>query len=200
MRLLIIVLVLIVSVAPSFATVDPDPDQVGIYFDSNADVTCIDVPPSVPFWAYVVITNPSSAEVHGVEFSLCVEYVGGIEGMLFRLTEEWWFDPIIYPVEFNWCSDGIVFGGTPLLPQGVNAVVVRLQYLLLAPMGLNFYLGAHPSQSIEDGLPAYLGTGGVVLPLGVSSGDPSLPVASVNGCNAVTVEGTTFGGMKCLFR
>ena len=72
--------------------------------------------------------------------------------------------------------------------------------MLLAPMGLNFYLGPYSVQSVEDGLPAYVGIGNVIYPLGVSSGDPGLPVASVNGCNAVTVEGTTFGGVKCLFR
>ena len=200
MRFLIVTLILVGSVVPGFATVDPDPDQIGIYFDTNADVTCIDVPPSVPFWAYVVITNPSS-EILGVEFSLCIEYIGGYESMLFLLSDEWWFGPRIQPVELDWCPGGVIMGwGTPLIPQEANAVVVGLRYMLLSDMGLQFYLGPVFPPSIEDGLPAYLGTGNVVLPLGVSSGDPGLPVASVNGCNAVTVEGTTFGRMKCLFR
>ena len=201
MRFLIVVLVSVVSVIPSFATVDPDPDQIGIYFDMNADVSCIDVPASVPFSAHVVITNPSSTEIRDAEFSLCVETIGGSEDMLFKLSEHWWFGFIVGPPEWDMCTDGVyVGGGDPLLPQGVNAVVVSFQYMQLVEMGLNFYLSAAPNQSIEDGLPAYVGTGDVVIPLGISSGDPGLPVASVNGCNAVPIEGSTFGGLKCLYR
>jgi hypothetical protein len=201
MRFLIVVLVLVVSVIPGFATVDPDPDQIGLYFDTNADVTCIDVLPSTPFWAYLVISNPSSPEVWGVEFSLCVEVIGGSPSLLFRLSEDWEIDDVSQPVVIDWCNDGAIRGwASPILPQDNNALIVSFQYMLLAEMGLNFYLGAVSTQAIEDGLPAYLGTGDVVLPLGVSSGNTGLPVASVNGCNAVPVEGSTFGGLKCLFR
>ena len=201
MRFIIVVLLSVAIATPAFATVDPDPDQIGIYFDLNADVTCIEVAPSVPFWAYVVITNPSSAEIFGVEFGLCVDTFGAGEGMLFSLGEEWWISVLINPVEFDWCTEGVTVGSAePLLPQGANAFVVGLQYMMLTEMSLDFYLVSTPTQSIEDGLPAYLGTGDVVRPLGVSSGDPDLPVASVNGCNAVTVEVSSFGGMKCLYR
>ena len=201
MRFLIVSLLSLVLVVPGLATVDPDPNQMGVYFDSNADVTCIDVPANYPFWAHVVITNPSSAEIWSVEFSLCVETIGGGEDMLFKLSEQWSFGYVIGPPESDMCTDGIYQGGgDPLLPQGVNAVVASFLYMQLVEMGINFYLGAVPIQAIEDGLPAYVGTGDAVIPLGVSSGDPGLPVASVNGCSAVRVEGSTFGGLKCLFR
>ena len=201
MRSLIVFLVSLAITVPGFATVDPDPDQIGIYFDTNADVTCIDVLPSTPFWAYLIITNPSSPEILAIEFSLCVEVVGGSPGMLFRLSVVWENDNIGDPVLTDWCNEGVARGwAVPIVPQENNALLVRFQYMLLADMGLNFYLGAFSTQTIEDGLPAYLGTGDVVLPLGVSSGNTGLPVASVNGCNAVPVKDSTFGGLKCLFR
>ena len=201
MRLIIVALILLTNVNPSIATIDPDPDQIGIYFDSEANVACIDQPPSTPFWAYLIITSPSSTEVQGVEFSLCAEVEGGNTGLLFRLATVWENDPIGDPVVTDWCTEGVVKNwAVPIVPQGGIALLARFQYMILADVGVNFYLGPNSDQSIPDGLPSYRGFEGIVLSLGVSSGDPSLPVASVNGCNAVNLNLSTFGSLKCLYR
>ncbi|MCP4144451.1 MAG: hypothetical protein GY752_04110 [bacterium] len=202
MRLLIVALVLLVGALPGFATVDPDPDQIGIYFDYNADVTCIDTVPFLPFWAYVMVTNPTNPEIWGVEFSLCVEVFGGTEDMLIRLSEQWeGGSSSIPPFDIDWCADGVMQGfAYPVLPQSGNTLMVSLQYMLVSDIAVNFYLGPAANQSIPDGLPAYLGPGGLVHPLGISSGSPDLPVASVNCCFVVDSELTTFGKLKCLYR
>ena len=186
----------------STATVNPDPDEIGIYFDLNADTVCTTVAPYTPFFANIIITNPSATEIWAIEFSLCAEFEGGNEYMLVGLGEFWSAGFIDLPVEIDWCLDGRVIGFTEPLPQvGENVVLVRLQYMLLSDVGVEFFLGPHPVETIEDGLPAYGDGNGGVVPLNVSSGDPGLPVAAVNGqCNVVPVETKSFSGLKCLYR
>lgn len=202
MTSLSVFLLLLILALPSFAVVDPDPDQIGVYFDENADITCIDMAPSTPFWVYVIITRPTSPEIHGVEFSFCPAVEPGYEGMVFRLNAMWAGGGIdITPVIIDLCSDGAIRGFVvPIVPQQDNALVLSLQYMLLAPMTLDFHLGPFPAPTFDNGLPAYKGAGDEIIPLGVSSGDPDLPVASVNGCNAVPVENANFGEVKALFR
>jgi len=186
----------------SSATVNPDPDEIGVYFDLNADTVCTTVGPNIPFFANLIITNPSASEVWGIEFSLCPQISGGGENLLFQLGEIWSAGFIDQPVETDWCLDGKAIGFYEQVPQvGENVVLVRIQYMLLADIAVEFYIGPNPDETIEDGLPAYVGANGVVVPLNVSSGDPGLPVAAVNGqCNVVPVETRTFSGVKCLYR
>ena len=200
--ILLTVFFVVIGGTPSNATVNPDPDEIGIYFDTNADSVCMTVAPSIPFSAYLIITNPSSAEVWAIEFSMCTEFIGGDESLLFRLSEIWSAGFIELPVVMDWCLDGRAIGFYEPVPQvGDNVVLVQLQYMLLADMAVKFYIRPHPVETIEDGLPAYEDEGGVVLTLGVSSGDPNLPVAAVNGeCDVIPVESKTFSGLKCLYR
>lgn len=202
MKSLSVFLLLLILALPSFATVDPDPDQIGVYFDENADIACTDMPMSTPFWAYVIITRPTSPEIHGVEFSLCTAVEPGYEGMVFRLDAMWAGGGIdINPVIIDLCSDGAIRGFVePIVPQQDNALLLSQQFMLLAPITLDFHLGPYPVPTFDNGLPAYQGANGEIIPLGVSSGDPDLPVASVNGCNAVPVESADFGMVKALYR
>lgn len=186
---------------PAYATLNPDPDELGIYFDTSADTVCLTVEPLVPFFAYLVITNPTAEEIWAIEFSLCTEVEGGNNSFLFLLNETWYAGfGDIWPLD--WCLDGRVIGfGEPVPWVGENVVLAQLQYLLLADLGVEFFLGPHPVETIEDGLPAYMDGNNVIVPLGVSGGDPSLPVAAVNGpCDVVPVEAKTFSGLKCLYR
>jgi len=202
MRLVNIALIILLGALPGLATVDPDSDQIGIYFDYNADVTCIDMPLFLPFWAYVIVTNPTSPEIWGIEFSLCVEIFDGNEDMLLRLSEQWeGGSSSIPPFDIDWCADGVMQGfAYPVLPQSGNTLMVSIQYMLVSDIAVDFYLGPVSNQSIPDGLPAYLEPGGLLHPLGISSGSSALPVASVNCCNVVPAESTTFGKLKCLYR
>ena len=203
MKTPIILFLALIFTIPAFATIDPDPDQIGVYFDTNADVTCIAMESSVPFWVYVIITRPTSPEIHGVEFSLCEVVDPGMEGMLFRLSPIWEnYNPDIMPVlDGDWCNEGVAAGFFgPIVPQGDNALLVSIQYMMIATMTVDFHLGPMSAPSIPNGPPAYLGAGDEIIPLGVSSGDPDLPVATVNGCSIIAVENVDFGSIKCLYR
>ena len=199
---LLVAYAVVVGGTPAIATLNPDPDEIGVYFDTNADTVCLTAAPYIPFSAYIIITNPTATEVWGIEFSMCTEIIGGSENILFRLSEIWSAGFLDLGIIYDWCLDGRAIGFYEPVPQvGANVVLVQLQYMLLADMGVEFFLGPHPAESIEDGLPAYLGNGNIVVPLRVSSGDPSLPVAAINGeCDVVPVESKTFSGLKCLYR
>ena len=187
---------------PGYSTLNPDPDEIGIYFDTGADAVCLTTAPNVPFFAYLIITKPSADEIWAIEFSMCTEIIGGDENLLFRLSEIWSAGFVDHGVVFDWCLDGRVIGFYEPVPWvGDNVILVQLQYMLLADIGVEFFLGPYPVETIEDGLPAYADENEVVVPLRISSGDPSLPVAAVNGqCNVVSVETKTFSGLKCLYR
>ena len=186
------------------ASLDPDPNTIGVYFDTGADINCTTVPTAQEFDTYVIITNATSQEIFAFEFSYRVETVpGGMDATLFRTN-------VVLPngVNVGDASDKLVgeyiFGyGLPIQAAGTNVICVTWSFLMLAPMGLDFFLGPPSLESgVPDGLPAYLGDDNVYYPLGVSTGHPNLgnPVAQVNGDCPVATENSSFGGVKALFR
>ena len=184
------------------ATVNPDPDEIGVYFDLSADTVCITGGPTSVVIAYIIITNPSASEVWGIEFSLCTSVAGGDENLFQLVNESWYSSFISLPVETDWCLEGRrIWFNDPVPQVEENVVLVQLLYMRLDDIGVEFYIRPHPVETIENGLPAYMDAAGAYIPLGVSSGDPSLPVAAVAGeCNVVSVETKTFSGLKCLYR
>jgi len=202
MRSTITIVLLLLMAASTSATIDPDPDQIGAYFDFNADINCTTATVNVPFFAYVIITNPSAAEVHGIEFSYHLESPPEHENMMFRLANNRPCKKCVDLGNNNGPLDGeyVIGLATPLPAAGSNVVFVTWQFLMLEEFAFSFYFGPHSLETLNLGLPAYE-AGGYIVPLGVSSGDISLPVASVNGdCLANTNEATTFGHVKSLYR
>ncbi len=202
MKKLVVLLMVSLMAVSAFGGVDEDPDMLGLYFDLNATDNCLTIGASVPFFAYTMITNPSAANVFGVEFGYDLVVPAGMDGSLFRLAE-------ILPagaLNVGNASDKIqgnyIIGlASPIAGSGANVTMVTWQLMLLAPMSVDIHLGASNPESIADGLPAYE-IGGTIVPLGLSTGEPGLgfPVASVNGDCPVATEETSFGSVKSLFR
>ena len=192
---------------PAQATVDPDIDQIGVYFDLDADQTSLDITGSLDFTAifsaYVIITNPSASAVTGIQFSHCEESVG-VSGAAFNLSAIDWYggysDTLDY---FSWCEDGrrLIFYG-PLPFVGSNVPVLRLEYTVwVGEPVLEFFLGPFHAQYEPVDYPAYRDADGVYHRLGISSGDASLPVAVVNGdSDVVSTIDSTLGSVKALYR
>jgi len=184
---------------PGFAALNDEPDQIGVYFDEEALEVCLDVPASTEFDAYMIITNPSSVVESGL-FAVCTEVPPGLEGFLLLIGRTWpgGCPPPIDTGLIEPCRLGYAVGcGHPIPPGPGGVVVMTHQYMLLAEMPVDFYLG--PGIGLET--PIYGGPSGEEIPLGISSGSPDLPVASINGgCTVVPVETSTFGSMKSLYR
>ncbi len=200
MRKLIGILILASFIAPSAqAVVDPDPDGIGIYFDLNADIYQTVVGPSSPFDAYVILTNPTWAEILGYEFSRHISVPPGMEGMVIWLDRTWTGFNELLPVELPDLGDNVMLGMVAPLPTSPAVVLVRWQFMLLTPMVMDFYLGPSNGEFGTNGRLAYESEAGWV-PMYVSSGDPGLLVATVNGTGVVPATSTTFGSLKALFR
>jgi hypothetical protein len=200
MKKLVVLLLVSLMATSAFATIDPDPDMLGVYFDLNADNNCTTAPASLPFSAYVMITNCSADNVFGVEFGYQV--VSSVPGTFFRLGE------ILPAGALNVgnaadpaAGDYIVGFSAPIAGGGANVTVVTWSFLLLAPVSLDMYLGPSNSPSLANGLPA-MEVGGTIVPLGVSTGHPDLglPAATVNGDCVVATDDVSFGSVKSLFR
>lgn len=198
MRKILALLIVAVLVAPAaHAVVDPDPDGIGVYFDLEADITETVVTPSVPFDAYVILTNPSRAEIHAISFSFNINVPPEAEASFFRLSYEVVFGCIDPLLDFHPFYGDVWCGGTEPIPGSPAVVLLRWQFMLLAPVSAEFYLG---QSTLSDPPPmAYESEAGWV-PMHVSSGDPAQPVAMINGTGVVSSEATTFGRLKALYR
>jgi len=201
MKIVFAVLLMFLFTGHTGAVVDPDPNSLGVYFDLNADVNYLDVAPDTEFWAYVTLTNPTWDNVKAFEFGYELVVPAGMEGMIFRLADT------LPPTSVS-CGPGpdILQGeyingmGTPY-PTSEATILVKLLYLTLAPMTIDFYLGPTSVPSVPDGLPAIQNADNFIMAVGVSSGDVNLPVAEVNtGHQPVAAENATWGQVKSLYR
>ncbi len=199
MKKLIVLLLVSLMATSAFAVVDEDPDMLGVYFDANADENSINPIVNVPFDAYVMITNPSAADVWGLEFGYDIVVPAGFEGLFFRLSNSLPAGSVDLGVSDDKLSGDYVAGLATPLPGNPATTFVTWQFMLLSPMTVEIFLGPSNVQSIDDGLPAYE-IGGVILPLGLSTGGANVPVAVINGLGPVAVEEASFGSVKSLFR
>ncbi len=199
MKKLVVLLMVSLMATSAFAVVDEDPDMLGVYFDANADQNALDIGPSIPFFAYVMITNPSAAEVHGLEFGYNLTTTA--PGSLFRLLNALPAGSVDLGANTDLMVGDYVVGLASPLPGSPVVPFVTWQFMLLVPQTVEIFLGSSVVPAIDDGLPAYE-IGGTILPLGLSTGDPAagIPVATVNGDCPVAIENASFGSVKSLFR
>ena len=200
MKKLVVLLMVSLMATSAFAVVDPDTDMLGVYFDTAADQNCIDAAANVPFFAYVTITNPSSAEVHGLEFGYSIVSSAG-PGLMFRLANNLPAGAVDLGTNTDLFAGDYVVGLANPLPGTPAVQFVTWQFLLLAPQSVEIFLGPSSVPSLDDGMPAYE-IGGAIQSLGLATGGVDVPVATVNGganCPVATEE-TSFGSVKSLFR
>ena len=197
MRIALFAIFALMLVSVSRAELDDYPDQLGIYFDLNADVVCATADSDSLVTLYFVITNPSMETIWGVEFDYrMVVSDGNEENVVLYDTR---FPPGVFDCDPYAPSEGFSYC-FPVLPMnGAPFVVLEMQYFFTAPVAVEFYLGPYPHDMLE--YPAYASAPEGPTLLGVVSGDYSLAVASVNGdCTILATEIVTFGDVKCLFR
>lgn len=199
MKPFIFILMALTWAAPGYATVGPDPDQIGVYFDTEAEITCVTEYVGTPISAYVIITNPTFPDIRGVNYSFCLD-TGGND-----------LDVLVYPIWPPGCFGDIdpipdfCLDGPPVHcpytpdPSGTEVVAMTFSVRLFGHFTVDFYLGPLPGADGEE-MPTYWGEDGVHRPLSVSSGDLALPVATIGGDCPVPVGETTFARVKCLYR
>jgi hypothetical protein len=203
MKKLVVLLLASLVATSAFAVLDPDPDMMGIYFDTNADNNCLTSPSGVPFSAYLILTNTTAPAINAYELGLTVVVPAGLEASLFRLSSTIANGAISgVDVGTNGPLGGdFIVGLAGPLPAQPALILHAFQYLPFAPMSIEFFLGASSAPSIPGDFPVVQNANGsILMQVGQSTGGPDNAVATVNTGCVVGVEEASFGSVKSLFR
>lgn len=196
MRLFLLLLcaVLMTSAGTAPAQVDPDPNGIGIYYDTAATIHCEQFVPPGEFELYLVLTQATAmAGVGGwelrIEFNCPSVWVTGwfIHG---------WQGGFLDPPNF---MQGLV----DPRPWSPAILLMTMTVLGLNPDCCWFYIVPHPSPSIPGSImyvdaadpwnwiEMYPSTGGFTTPVAGINCDCPPPVAN---------EKYTWGGVKTIYR
>ena len=189
--------VLLVAMMPvgAGAVVDPTPDLLGVYFDTQGDVADLSVGPSIPFHMHFILTEPSASQILGYEFSYQMNVQPGQGALIFKLGHT--LPPGIIDLTMP-IYDGLageVRQSWPAPVPTTNAVILMtFQYMLLVPMTAHLSTGPAYVETVVDGLPAYW-DGANNYPMGA-------PYCSgmINDYCGIAVERESFGAVKALYR
>jgi hypothetical protein len=171
---------------------------MGIYFDMTADNNCIDVGANQAFFAYVIMTNPTVPGVEAFEFGYENVVPAGFETLLFQLATNLPAGAIDVG-EGTPIAGNIIAGLATPVPAAPATILVTWQYLPLGVFPIEMYLTASEPSSLPGGLPV-IQAEGTLMTVGLSTGGPMNPVATVNAGCVVGVEEDTWGGVKSLYR
>ena len=193
MLLLILTGLLIANVAS--AVVDPRPNMMSIYFDTNADTIERIVPAFAPAPVYIMLTNPEFSVIHGYEFGYSIEgnhLFAGIELAGAAPLDVGGFD-----------GNHIVGTGAPLAMMQAN-VLATLTIIPLDDAPVIFTLkGANPN-SLGGVFPNVLLADSLVIPMMLSVGldyDGSyLPCAFLNEMHPFATVEASWDEVKSLYR
>jgi hypothetical protein len=207
MKKLVVLLLASLIASSAFAVMDPDPNGIGIYFDLTADDNCKMVGASMPFNAYLILTNTDAPTVSAYEVGYLNVVPAGMESLLFRLSSLI-ANGVVSGLDLGNSSnildgDHIVGLAAPLV-SGPATVLHAWQYMLLSPtVTMEMFISSASQSSIEGIYPVILNAETSTLFQAYHStgiaGD--MPVATVNlePC-VVGVENASFGSVKSLFR
>ena len=78
MKKLVVLLLASLVATSAFAVMDPDPDMIGLYFDTNAEIHCTTTPANIPFSIFLVATMPTPQAINAYEFGLNITVPDGV--------------------------------------------------------------------------------------------------------------------------
>jgi len=199
MKKLVILLAVSLMAVSAFAQIDPDPNGIGVYFDTGAMTNAATWAGFTQNNAYVCITNPTG-NVAAVEFGYNLTVA---PGMLVRTAE-------VYPATAVEASgnhavptagENIIGFGSPL-PATSSVVVMSWTFMLFGAVPVDFYITGTSVPGLPGGEPAFVDQADLLMyKLQQSTGGPLSAVATVNNPpTPVPVESASFGNVKSLFR
>lgn len=180
-------ILLLLTAGAALAQIDPDPDGIGIYFDTGATEVCKYTPTFQVFTAYVCLTHPSGSN--------------GVAGWAGRVETP----PVIlqlavrHPVlsrNIGEAPDFIV-GYSQSIPSADVVVLMEIDLMAVDEQPVVIRLDH------ADGQPACYADGAdprILIPMYPSSGSWASYVAVVNGdCDVIANEDFTWGRLKALY-
>ena len=198
MKKLLALLAITVVASGAMAQVDPDPDGIGVYFDTAGTVFEMNtVAPFESVTAYLLITNPTDPSgVSGWE--AVVDVIGA------AVAPSW---TLAAGLDVDMSANGfqVGIGVNPLaLPAGPAVVLATWTGFVMAPTDMvQFVVGPVPGSVSFADSPGYASgdDAGALFPLQVSSGYPyGAPCAMINGTGVVANEDMNWSQVKNLFQ
>ena len=203
MKTLLVLVLSCFSASSVFAVIDPDPDMLGIYFDVNAEENCMFVEASVPFFAYLILTNSTAPAINAYElgFQNCV--CTGLESQLFMLASNI-AHGVVDGVDVGThtaISGDYIVGLAEALPATEAMILHSWQYMLLAVLPVQMFIGPSSKPSLPGDLPVVQNAeGSILMTVGTSTGGPDIPVATLNTDCVVAIRSESWGNVKALYR
>ncbi len=201
MKKLLVLLMACLVATTAFAVIDPDPDMMGIYFDLNADDNCLTIGPMTVYFAYLILTNPTAPAINAYEFGLDIVVPAGSENMFFRLASNINNPGGCYHDDAGRLGGDYYVGLAFPIPAEPATLLHIWQYMLLDAIPVEMYIHSTSAPSIPGDFPVVQNAeGSILMQVGLSTGGPDIPVATVNTDCVVDVEETSFGSLKALYR
>ena len=204
MKKLVVILLASLVATSAFAVIDPDTDSIGVYFDTNADLNCIDFIGGfmdiLP--VYIVWTNPSASSFTGYEFGYTNEVSTGAMIMLGGTS---YFNGVSVDASDVYTGQTLQTGEHSVvtsvaIPTCPATILQRWDFVCMGgSVDFFLYKGINAIGAI---LPQVLSGDGDKIQLMQSTGGDDIPVGMLNpvGDCVVSVEETSFGSVKSLFR
>lgn len=166
----------------------PGPDALGLYFDPEAQTRDLDVDAGASFEIYLILTHPTMSAIEGWESAVILTNGNSVTTTEFPVGSQ----PLI-----NGPQDWAVSMTTPM---PCNVLTKLAVFTVLSPSDQHapLFLGNVSAPSLIGDYPSVKLAGGGWVALDLSSGDPSLPVADING--GTPDQKSAWGAVKSLFR
>lgn len=188
-KVLLVFALVIVCAAPTVAFgALSSPNALGLYFDAEAATQDLTLAAPATVDLYLIFTDPTVAFVDAWEAELTISTGAVITGASFPLgTTAGLAGPSTWAVAMS-------------VPMPCNPVTKLAVFSVASNAEQNtfFYLGDIPNPSVPGDLPNVRLLDGSWSAVPVSSGDPTLPVASINA--STPNETSSWGSVKSLFR
>lgn len=203
MKILLVLMLSCFMAVPAFSVIDPDPDMLGIYFDVNADSNCLTVG-TTPFFAYLILTNSTAPAINAYEFGFLNCVCTGTETTFFMLASNLAHNLVegIDVGSHTKIEGDYIVGLAEALIVTEAVILHSWEYLCTSIQPVHMFLGPSSKPSLPGGLPVVQNAeGSILMTVGLSTGGPDIPVATVNSEDCpVATEHATWGGVKALYR
>lgn len=186
--LLVTALVVLVAATAAGQTELSSPNALGLYFDAEASTQDLTLATPATVDMYLIFTDPTLSFINAWETEVTISTGAVITGAAFPLgTTAVQAGPSTWSVEMS-------------VPMPCNPVTKLAVFSVSSNAEQNtfFYLGNIGNPSVAGDLPAVRLLDDSWSAVPVSSGDPTLPVASIN--SSTPNEASSWGSVKSLFR
>ena len=166
----------------------PGPDALGLYFDEEAQTIELDVEVGASFEMFLILTHPTMNAIEGWEAAVILTNGNTVTTTDFPVGSQ----PL-----FSGPEDWAVSMDSPM-PCNVLTKLAVFTVLTVSEEHAPIYLGNISSPSLAGDFPSVKISGGDWSALGLSSEDPDLPVAAVNGSTPNDLN--SWGSVKSIYR